>query len=112
MKRGVFAIGLLLLLGFAALFTIYANSQDSAMVELVAVGTGSQLQSRSGGNKTRRTRWASISLCWGGDQPIVSKYIAVVVVQRMPKYTGRRTFHTPKLPSIHPCYGTAKLRAR
>ena len=104
MKRGVVAIALLLLLGLAALFTIYTNSQESAMVELELQ------QSRYRGNKTR-TRWASISLCWGGDQSIVSKYIAVVV-QRMPKYTERRTFHTPKLPSIHPCYGTTKLTAR
>ena len=111
MKRGVVAVALLLLLGFAALFTIRVNSEESAMV---TVGTGSQqlVQSRKGGNKTR-TRWASISLCWGGDhyQTIASKYIAVVV-QRMPKYTERRTFHTPKLPTIHPCCGTAKLKAR
>ena len=106
MKRGVVAIALLLLLGVAALFTIYTNSQESAMVELEL----ELEQSRYGGNKTR-TRWASISLCWGGDQSIASNYIAVVV-QRMPKYTERRTFHTPKLPSIHPCYGTTKLTAR
>ena len=106
MKRGVVAIALLLLLGLAALFTIYTNSQESAMVELEL----ELEQSRYGGNKTR-TRWASISLCWGGDQSIASNYIAVVV-QRMPKYTERRTFHTPKLPSIHPCYGTTKLKAR
>ena len=101
MKRGVVAIALLLLLGLAA---IYTNSQESAMVELELQ------QSRYRGNKTR-TRWASISLCWGGDQSIASNYIAVVV-QRMPKYTERRTSHTPKLPSIHPCYGTTKLTAR
>ena len=49
--------------------------------------------------------------CMVTDQPFVSKCIDVVV-QRMQKYTERRTFHTPKLPTIRPGYGTAKLKAR
>ena len=63
MKRGLLlAIAVLLLLGFAAFFTIYA-SQESVMVELATVS--SEQLSSLGGNETRR--WASISLCWGGD---------------------------------------------
>ena len=45
------------------------------------------------------------------DQPIASK-IVDVVVQRMHKFTERRTFHTPKRPIFHPCCGTARLKAR
>ena len=62
MKRGLLAIAVLLLLGFSAFCTIYAN-QESVMVELATVSSD-QLRSL-GGNETRR--WASISLCWGGD---------------------------------------------
>jgi len=66
MKRGVVAIALLLLFGLAALFTIYTNSQESAMVELELQ------QSRYRGNKTR-TRWASVSLCWGENAQVYGK---------------------------------------
>ena len=62
MKRDLLTIAVLLLLGFTAFFTIYA-SQESVMVELATVSS-EQLRAL-GGNQMRR--WASISLCWGGD---------------------------------------------
>ena len=60
MKRGVLLVALLLLLGFAAFLTVYIG-EESAMVELVTVRSQLQPESRN------VRRWASISLCWGGE---------------------------------------------
>ena len=66
---------------------------------------GKRNENKMGFHLSLLGRWVTI------DQPFASKYIDVVV-QRMQKYTERRTFHTPKLPTIRPGYGTAKLKAR
>ena len=57
-----------------------------------------------------QTRWASISLCWGGGwSPFHSSYLEV---QRMPKFMERISFHTPKQLTTLPSCGAPNLKAR
>ena len=78
MKRSLLAIVLLLLLGLASIFTIYAAAagQENVMVDLDTVGGRKQSERRyilKAMKKNETRRWASISLCWGGDQTIASR---------------------------------------
>ena len=107
MKRGLLAIAVLLLFGFAAFFTIYA-SQESVMVELATVSS-EQLRIL-GGNQTRR--WASISLCWGGDQWINLRSVHVYLSANMYCYCcseNAKVYGKEKFPYSEAAYYSSML---